>query len=165
MQEKKLQDLEAELETRTKDVKARLAQLDVQVRELGAEDRLSGTLDLEVSSPRRGPELARWPDLLCPAGGGGPEREATAPRRAEAGRAGERGVSASPPALCHCTSFLPQPLHSPGLSGGIGFQTWLASIPQVASLCGISSATGGRGHEGAGPVSALCQVQPFAECS
>lgn len=33
VQERKLQDLEVELETRTKDVKARLAQLDVQVRE------------------------------------------------------------------------------------------------------------------------------------
>lgn len=32
-QERKLQDLEVELTTRTKDVKARLAQLDVQVRE------------------------------------------------------------------------------------------------------------------------------------
>jgi hypothetical protein len=33
-QERKLQDLEMELATRTKDVKARLAQLNVQVREL-----------------------------------------------------------------------------------------------------------------------------------
>ena len=33
VQERKLQDLEVELETRTKDVKARMAQLDVQVRE------------------------------------------------------------------------------------------------------------------------------------
>lgn len=35
VQERKLQDLEVELETRTKDVKARLSQLDVQVREWG----------------------------------------------------------------------------------------------------------------------------------
>lgn len=35
MQERKLQDLEVELETRAKEVKAWLAQLDVQVRERG----------------------------------------------------------------------------------------------------------------------------------
>lgn len=34
-QERKLQDLEVELSSRTKDVKARLAQLNVQVREDG----------------------------------------------------------------------------------------------------------------------------------
>lgn len=42
VQEKKFQDLEVELETRTKDVKARLAQLDIQVRQaVGVEDRIS----------------------------------------------------------------------------------------------------------------------------
>lgn len=51
VQERKLQDLEVELETRTKDVKARLAQLDVQVQEWG---QRMGTLDLGVSSPGRG---------------------------------------------------------------------------------------------------------------
>lgn len=35
VQERKLQELELDLETRAKDVKARLAQLDIQVREWG----------------------------------------------------------------------------------------------------------------------------------
>lgn len=51
MQERKLQDLEVELETRTKDVKARLSQLDVQVREWGWRTGSLGTLDLEVIAP------------------------------------------------------------------------------------------------------------------
>ena len=90
--------------------------------------------------------MARWPDLLCPAGGGGPEGEATAPRRAEAGRAGERGASASPPALRHCTSFLPQPLHSPGLSGELDSKLgWLASHRLPLSV-GSARQPGGRGQ-------------------
>ena len=51
VQERKLQDLEVELETRTKDVKARLAQLDVQVRERGRRTGSRGPWTLESASP------------------------------------------------------------------------------------------------------------------
>uniref|UniRef100_A0A8C9K1N6 Centrosomal protein of 164 kDa n=1 Tax=Panthera tigris altaica TaxID=74533 RepID=A0A8C9K1N6_PANTA len=47
-QERKLQHLEVELETRTKDVKARLAQLDVQVRERELRTGSPGALDRGV---------------------------------------------------------------------------------------------------------------------
>uniref|UniRef100_A0A667ILW6 Centrosomal protein of 164 kDa n=1 Tax=Lynx canadensis TaxID=61383 RepID=A0A667ILW6_LYNCA len=47
-QERKLQNLEVELETRTKDVKARLAQLDIQVRERELRTGSPGALDRGV---------------------------------------------------------------------------------------------------------------------
>ena len=51
-------------------------------------------------------------------------------------------LSSCPPSL----HFFPSPTPSfPWSVRGIGFQTRLASIPQIASQCGISSATGGAG--------------------
>lgn len=55
VQERKLQELEVELETRTKDVKARLAQLDVQVRERGRRTGSRGPWTLESASPGEDP--------------------------------------------------------------------------------------------------------------
>lgn len=54
VQERKLQDLEVELETRVKDVKARLAQLDIQVRGWGWRPGSLGALDLSAIAPPRG---------------------------------------------------------------------------------------------------------------
>lgn len=57
VQERKLQELEVELETRTKDVKATLTQLDIQVRESGGELDLQVPLTLESQLPQERADL------------------------------------------------------------------------------------------------------------
>lgn len=57
VQERKLQDLEVELETRTKDVKATLTKLDIQVRESGGERDLQVPLTLESQLPQERADL------------------------------------------------------------------------------------------------------------
>lgn len=91
VQERKLQDLEVELETRTKDVKAKLAQLDLQVREQELRIASPGALDLGVVAPQGELgascpldagrlELARQPHFFpTPAGGDRPKGAPAAP--------------------------------------------------------------------------------------
>lgn len=111
VQERKLQDLEVELETRAKEVRARLAQLDVQVRAWGGGS--PGALDLGDMVPRErlglsapAPWAWRWPGWSPPSGGGCPKERCCRPEAA--GGAGERAWSAHLASLSP-TSLFPTP--------------------------------------------------------
>lgn len=115
-QERKLQDLEVELAARTKDVKARLAQLDAQVREAEAGSTLpwGGGLSTE-GRLYLSPGVCSQPRACLPPGREQAEREAAAYGCAEAGCSGEGGLSA------HLFSCLSPAICSPVLSGSLGF--------------------------------------------